>query len=133
MRDIELLRRTLDDHADTAPAATGVVEAAHARVARIRTRRRAVAGGAAVAFGVRAATVADAIARLLPTGPAPVTSPPPRGPFQLTVDVAANSGYKKLKAGAMGTRQHLSLRASGYSGEWSPEVVVHDPGTFDAT
>ncbi|GAA0931749.1 hypothetical protein [Virgisporangium aurantiacum] len=131
MNDLELLRRTLVDQAGAAPDGSGFVEAARAGAARIRTRRRVLAAGAVVTLAVGAAIVPGAISRLLPTGLSPVTSATPRGPFQLTVDVAANSGYRKLKYGTLGTRQHLSLRASGNSNEWGSEVVVHDPGTFD--
>jgi hypothetical protein len=137
MKDLELLRRTLVEQAGAAPDGSGFVEAARAGVARIRTRRRVLAAGAAVTLAVGAAIVPGAISRLLPSDTSPAASVTPRGPFQLTVDVVANSGYWKLRHGALGTRQHLSLRAPVGRDErvrtWPlVEVVVHDPGTFDA-
>ena len=134
MRDLELLLRTLEDQAGAAPDGTGFVEAARTRAARIRTRRRVFAAAAMVTLAVGAAIVPDAISRLLPTGSPPATSPTPRGPFQLTVDVAANSGYRAVAYGVVGSRQHFTLmRSSADSREWGTRVVVHDPGTFDAT
>ena len=133
MKDLELLRRTLVDQAAAAPDGSGFVEAAHAGAARIRTRRRVLAAGAAVTLAVGAAIVPGAISRLLPSETSPATSATPRGPFQLTVDVAANSGYRKLKSGTLATRQYISLRGPVGSNEWGSEVVVHDPGTFDGT
>jgi hypothetical protein len=134
MRTVELLRQTLVDQSAAAPDGIGFVETAHARVARIRTRRRVIAAVAVVALAAGAAVVPNAVSRLVLTEPSLAPLPArPRGPFQTTVDVAPKSGYQKVGYGVIGPRQHMQLMMSaGDRNVWRDEVVVHDPGTFDA-
>jgi hypothetical protein len=89
MNDIDtLLRDTLRERADDAPAGTGLTGRVQARSRRLRTRRRAGALGAAGLFLVVAAIGGQAVLRGIPDGPTvpghpsgpPPSGPPPSGP-----------------------------------------------------
>jgi hypothetical protein len=130
MRDIEELRRVLVDHEGLAPPSDGLIEAATAGAARIHRRRRF--GYAAGLVAVTAVVVAIpwvGASALRQQGSRPAASTPPyRGPLQVTVELAADSGFVTLVHGMAGSAQHLSVRGGG---SVDSEVVVHDPGTFD--
>jgi len=133
MTDIRELRQVLDAQAELAPDGTGVIEAARAGAVRFRRRRRVrYAAGAAVVAAVLA-VVPAAVARIGGTGPPPA-APAARPPFQLTLDLAPESGYRKLSYGVVGVVQYLVARASnGDMTNFGAGVALYDPGTFDAS
>jgi hypothetical protein len=143
MSGTETLQRILEEKAAEAPDGIGLLDQARAGADRIRRRRRAMLGAAALV--VLAAIVPAAVGpadRPSPTtglpataGPPSVIWPPYRGSLQMTLDLAPGKDYLKLFYGVYGPVQYITVReTSGKVKEnWSGDIAVFDPGTFDAT
>jgi hypothetical protein len=137
MNTVDDLRRSLADHASTAPAADGIVEAALVAAARVRRRRRGL-GAAGATVLVACAIAATVIVR---PGGAPTVNPPPhastsaatpyRPAVQLTVDLAPDSGFYRLSEGSNGAYQYMIVRPTVLTAGAGATVVVADPGTVD--
>ena len=145
MRSVEDLRRTLENHTGGPQEAAGVLEGAQARAGRIRRRRR-VAGSAAaaVAVAVAALGVPLAVRQSERSAPAAVVTPAPfhREASQLTIDLVAGSRFLVVQRRAEPGRQSALVRDAAQTRAERPEdvpgnpgfdLVVHDPGAFDAT
>nr|WP_221379156.1 hypothetical protein [Actinoplanes polyasparticus] len=136
MTSLDELRRTLEQRADLAPDAVGLVEQARAGAVRLRRRNRFRAVAAAV-VAVAVAVGVPYAARLNPSEPAPNPAGPMtyyREPFQLTLDLAPGPVYFTLTHGTQGRTQFLVARPIGTPKDDSGgTIAAHDPGTFDPT
>jgi hypothetical protein len=132
--DIRDLRQALADEARLAPGSAGVIEAAQVR-ARFLRRRKMVAGTAVV---VTTALALVSAGLLVPDTRHQLTEQPdeqhgPRGPLQLTVSLPPESGYSAVYRGVKGSTQSFVVEAEQpREGDAGAQVVVHDPGTYDA-
>jgi hypothetical protein len=135
MRDLHDLRQTLVDHEVLAPDSADLVQAAQQGAERIRRRRRmAYTAGAAVATAAIVALAPAVVAHLSHPPGSTATRPSYRGPLQVTVHLAGDSGYYTLEYSVIGNSQLLVARSSDASSAHSgATVVVHDPDTFDGT
>jgi hypothetical protein len=133
---LDELRRTLEQRADLAPDATGLVEQARAGAERIRRRNR-IRAVTAVAAVVVLALAAPVVVRSYAADPPPNPAGPMtyyREPHQLTLELAPSKVYFTLTHGTQGRTQILVARPKGTPKDDSGgTIAVHDPGTFDPT
>jgi hypothetical protein len=130
MNTVDDFRRSLERHTALAPDPTGIIEQARTGAARIRRRRRITTTAVAAAAAAVLAVGVPVVSRLEsePAGPVMV-----RAPHEMTVDVAAGSGFTVETRAVDNTHQYLSIRQQGVSTVHPAAMVwVHDPGTFDA-
>ena len=116
MTRLDDLRRTLETHAELAPAGAGLVAAAHVRAAHIRRRRRitAVATAAVVAAVTAVAIPVTWHLRAAPVIP-PAThriNPDDRKAGELTISIAPGTGLTVDSMKASGYGQDLTVSQS---------------------
>lgn len=138
MRTVSDLRRTLDDHTLAAPLGLDVVAAARARGLRLRRRRRVLAGTAAAVL---------ALAAFVPwhrdrAEPIVVAAPPYRTAADLSFSLVPGSPFVMIEQVGAAGRQSAAIRSrvdleaerpEHTNANPGAELVVHDPGTFDAS
>lgn len=120
MNSIEVLRDSLDEHAEGASDVAGLLDDVRAGAVRLRRRRRMVTGAGVLA----AAVVATLAVGQLPRPAATPAAPYSRSVLQLTAGVAPGSGFELQGYATSGDVQRLVL-----GGEILAEV--HDPGPYD--
>ncbi|GAB2583200.1 hypothetical protein Aab01nite_84470 [Paractinoplanes abujensis] len=136
MTSLDELRRTLEQGADRAPDATGLVEQARAGAARLRRRNRMRAIAAAVVAVVLAVSVPSFV-RLRTAEPPPNPAGPLtyyRQPYELTLKLAPSKAHFAMVYGTQGTTQFVIARPIGNpKNDSGGSIAAYDPGTFDPT
>ncbi|MFI5908222.1 hypothetical protein [Dactylosporangium sp. NPDC051541] len=117
---IDVLRESLDEHADLAADGAGLLDGVRAGAARRRRRRRMTAAAGVLAVAVVATLAVGQFARPGVTPAAPYS----RGMLQLSASVAADSGFELRGYSTAADLQQLVL-----GGDVRAEV--HDPGAYD--
>ncbi|GAA3277297.1 hypothetical protein Dvina_31875 [Dactylosporangium vinaceum] len=121
MNGIDVLRESLDEHADLASGGAGLLDDVTTGAARLRRRRRITAAAAGVlVLAVVATLAAGQFARPTLTPAAPYS----RGMLQLGASVAAGSGFELQGYVTSADVQRLVLGQQ-------VQAEVHDPGTYD--
>jgi hypothetical protein len=127
---VDDLLRSLERHTRLAPDGAGMVEQARLGAARIRRHRRVATTVAAAAAILLVAVGVPLMAhhRTVPATPAPV-----RSAAEMSIGLAAGSGFTVQQRAADGARQLIVARATGTSPayEFSADVWAYDPGAFD--
>jgi hypothetical protein len=133
MTTIDELRRSFEELAAAASDGAGMAERATAGAARVRRRRAVGAAAAALCLvAVVTAVVPLVVNRQRADGPPPasVVVVPYRGPGQLTVRPAPDSG-RKWSIGSDGFLQFMTP-SFGTMKNCCAEVRVYDPGAYDS-
>jgi hypothetical protein len=127
---VDDLLHTLEQHTGLAPDGAGMVEQARAGARRIRRRRRITTAVAAVAAAILVAVGVPFVAhhRTTPATPAPI-----RSSSDMSIGLAADSGFVLEQRAADGARQLLVAHEVGtkLSYGFGNEVWAYDPGAFD--
>lgn len=134
MNTLDDLRSSLDRHADRAPDAFGLVEAARSGAARIRRRRRIVRAGVAAATVLIVAAGVPAVVRLRESGTAVAARAYHRTPSQTTLETVPGSGVAVDDLQSVGSVQFGYARSSARGSRGlAARIQVYDPGSFDPT
>ncbi|MEV6343145.1 hypothetical protein [Actinoplanes sp. NPDC051851] len=140
MRTLDDLRRSLDEHAGSAPDGFGMVERARTGAGRIRRRRRILQGAAAVVAVLATAVAVPVALRERASAPIAPAAKPYRTAEQYSLTLAADSAFVVPWHTLDRTRQILSVanaaavvadRPEEVGGNTGAQVVAFDPGVFD--